>query len=33
MGYAPLLHRYAPEEMLFGPGMAPEEVEELCVEA
>ena len=33
MGYAQLLHLYAPEEILVGPGIAPEEVEELFVEA
>jgi hypothetical protein len=33
MGYPQLLHLYPPEEMLVGPGIAPEEVEEIFVEA
>ena len=33
MGYPQLLHLYAPEEIRVGPGIAPEEVEELFVEA
>ena len=33
MGYPQLLHLYAPEEILVGPGIAPEEVEELFLEA
>ena len=33
MGYPQLIHRYAPEEILVGPGIAPNEVEEIFVEA
>jgi hypothetical protein len=33
MGYPQLLHLYAPEEILVGPGIASEEVEEIFVEA
>jgi hypothetical protein len=33
MGYPQLLHLYPPEEMLVGPGIAPEEVKEIFVEA
>ena len=33
MGYPQLIHRYPPEEILVGPGIAPEEVEEIFVEA
>ena len=33
MGYPPLLHLYPAEEILVGPGIAPEEVEEIFVEA
>ena len=33
MGYPQLLHLYPPEEILVGPGIAPEEVEEIFVEA
>jgi hypothetical protein len=33
MGYAQLLHLYPPEEIVVGPGIAPEEVEEIFVEA
>jgi hypothetical protein len=32
MGYPQLIHLYPPEELLVGPGIAPEEVEEICVE-
>jgi hypothetical protein len=32
-GYAQLLHLYPPEEIVVGPGIAPEEVEEIFVEA
>ena len=33
MGYPQLIHLYPPEEILVGPGIAPEEVEGLLVEA
>jgi len=33
MGYPQLIHLYPPEEILVGPGIAPEEVEEIFVEA
>ena len=33
MGYRQLLHLYAPEEILVGPGIAPDEMEEIFVEA
>jgi hypothetical protein len=33
MGYSQLLHLYPVEEILVGPGIAPEEVEEIFVEA
>jgi hypothetical protein len=33
MGYPQLLHLYPPEEILVGPGIAPDEVEEIFVEA
>jgi hypothetical protein len=33
MGYPQLLHLYLPEEILVGPGIASEEVEEIFVEA
>jgi hypothetical protein len=33
MGYLQLLHLYPAEEILVGPGIAPEEVEEIFVEA
>ena len=33
MSYPQLLHLYPPEEILVGPGIAPEEVEEIFVEA
>ena len=33
MGYPQLLHLYPPEEILVGQGIAPEEVEEIFVEA
>ena len=33
MGYPQLLHLYPPEEIRVGPGIAPEEVEEIFVEA
>jgi hypothetical protein len=33
MGYPQLLHLYPPEEIQVGPGIAPEEVEEIFVEA
>ena len=33
MGSPQLLHLYPLEALLVGPGIAPEEVEELCVEA
>ena len=33
MGYAQLLHLSPPEEIRVGRGIAPEEVEEICVEA
>ena len=33
MGYAQLLHLYPPEEIVVGLGIAPEEVEEIFVEA
>jgi len=33
MGYPQLLHLYPLEEILVGSGIAPEEVEEICVEA
>jgi hypothetical protein len=33
MGYPRLLHLYPPEEILVGPGIASEEVEEIFVEA
>jgi hypothetical protein len=33
MGYPQLLHLYAPEEILVGSGIAPDEVEEIFVEA
>ena len=33
MGYPQLLHLYPPEEILVGPGIASEEVEEIFVEA
>jgi len=33
MGYPQLLHLYPPEEILVGPGITPEEVEEIFVEA
>ena len=33
MGYPQLLHLYPPEAILVGPGIAPEEVEEIFVEA
>ena len=33
MGYPQLLHLYAPEAILVGPGIAPDEVEEIFVEA
>ena len=33
MGYPQLLHLYPAEEILVGPGIAPEEVEEIFVEA
>ena len=33
LGYPQLLHLYPPEEILVGPGIAPEEVEEIFVEA
>ncbi len=32
MGYPQLLRLYPPEEILVGPGIAPEEVEEIFVE-
>jgi hypothetical protein len=33
MGYSQLLHLYPAEEILVGPGIAPEELEEIFVEA
>ena len=33
MGYLQLLHLYPPQEILVGPGIAPDEVEEIFVEA
>jgi hypothetical protein len=33
MGYPQLLHLYPPEGILVGPGIAPEEVEDIFVEA
>jgi hypothetical protein len=33
IGYPQLLHLYLAEEILVGPGIAPEEVEEIFVEA
>ena len=33
MGYPQLLHLYPPEAILVGPGIAPDEVEEIFVEA
>ena len=33
MGYPQLLHLYPLEEIRVGPGIASEEVEEICVEA
>ena len=33
MGYPQLLHLYPPEAIVVGPGIAPEEVEEIFVEA
>ena len=33
MGYPQLLHLYPPEEIRVGQGIAPEEVEEIFVEA
>jgi hypothetical protein len=33
IGYPQLLHLYPAEEILVGPGIAPEEVEEIFVEA
>jgi hypothetical protein len=33
MGYPQLLHLYPPEKLLVGPGIAPEEVEEIFVES
>ena len=33
MGYPQLIHLYLPEEIRVGPGIAPEEVEEIFVEA
>jgi len=33
MGYPQLLHLYPPEEILVGPGITPDEVEEIFVEA
>ena len=33
MGYPQLLHLYPPEEILVGPGIASEDVEEIFVEA
>jgi hypothetical protein len=33
MGYRQLLHLCLPEEILVGPGITPEEVEEIFVEA
>ena len=33
MGYPQLLHLYPPEEIRVGPGIGPEEVEEIFVEA
>jgi hypothetical protein len=33
MGYPQLLHLYPPEAILVGPGITPEEVEEIFVEA
>ena len=33
MGSPQLLHLYPPEDMLVGPGIALEEVAEICVEA
>lgn len=32
MGYPQLLHRYPAEALLVGPGIAPDEVEEIFVE-
>jgi hypothetical protein len=33
MGYSQLLHLYPAAEILVGPGIAPEELEEIFVEA
>jgi len=33
MGYPQLLHLYPPEAILVGPGITPDEVEEIFVEA
>jgi hypothetical protein len=33
MGYPQLLHLYPPGEILVGPGIAPEELEDIFVEA
>ena len=33
MGYAQLLHRYPAEAIRVGPGIAPDEVEDIFVEA
>jgi hypothetical protein len=33
MGYPQLLHLYSPEAIRVGPGIAPEDVEEIFVEA
>jgi len=33
MGYTQLLHLYPPGEILVGPGIAPEELEDIFVEA
>ena len=33
MGYPQLLHLYPPEDIVVGRGIAPEEVEEIFVEA
>jgi hypothetical protein len=33
MGYPQLLHLYPPGETLVGPGIAPEELEDIFVEA
>ena len=33
MGYPQLLHLYTPSEILVGPGIAPEELEDIFMEA